>query len=59
MVSYIQALEDWRNEDQSDSLTLSRHEVIELIEEIKLLREMVDAYRFAARRSGMGGEVST
>lgn len=31
---YIAALRVWRNRDQEDHLTLSRHEVIELIREI-------------------------
>lgn len=34
---YITALRNWREEDHEDSITLSRHEVIILLEEILLL----------------------
>lgn len=31
----IEAMEDWRNEDHEDSLVLTRHQVIVLLENVK------------------------
>jgi hypothetical protein len=32
----IEQLQQWRNADHADAITLTRHQVIELLEEIKM-----------------------
>lgn len=38
MMSMIRGLEVWRDLDRADAIKLSRHEVIELLQEIEALR---------------------
>lgn len=44
-ISLIAALRVWRNADHEDFLTLSRHEVIKLLEEIDSTKDVRDVYR--------------
>lgn len=46
MDKYHNILQKWRDEDQADSITLSRHEVVELLEEyLDLLDSRQELYK--------------